>query len=158
MITVRLDLTTCLAEEDGESNDFIIKDFKNYYKNKIYRIPKFFVYNNMEKIDKFSKFDTEKFIGIDENFSMILSSENSMLDKYYIHRYKKLTSHSGNNYEHILINDSIESVKIDDDVIKSRTAKSRTALLSFKECNIKILKKIEKLRYAIRSSARGIFI
>ena len=153
MITVRLDLTTCLAEEDGESNDFRIKDFKNYYKNKIYRIPKFFVYNNMEKIDKFSKFDTEKFIGIDENFSMILSSENSMLDKYYIHGYKRLTSHSGNNYEHILINDSIESVKIDDNVIKSRTA-----LLSFKECNIKILKKIEKLRYAIGSNARGIFI
>lgn len=152
MIAVRLDLTTCLVEEDGESNDFLIKDFKNYYENTLYRIQKFFVYNNMEEIDKFSKFDTEKFIGIDENFSMILSSENSMLDKYDIHRYKKSTSHSGNDYEHILINDSIESVKIDDNDIKSRTA-----LLSFKECNIEILKKMEKLRYAIRSSARGTF-
>ena len=153
MIAVRLDLTTYLAEEDGESNDFLIKKLKNYYKNTIYRITKSFVYNNMEEIDKFSKFDTEKFIGIDENFSMILSSENSMLDKYYIHKYKKLTSHSGNNYQHILINDSIESVKIDDNVIKSKTA-----LLSFKECNIKILKKMEKLRYAIESNASGIFI
>ena len=153
MIAVRLDLKTCLAEEDGESNDFLIKKLKNYYKNTIYKIPKSFVYNNMEEIDKFSKFDTEKFIGIDENFSMILSSENSMLDKYYIYRYKKLTSHSGNNYQHILINNSIESVEIDDNVIKSRTA-----LLSFKECNIKILKKMEKLRYAIRSNASGIFI
>ena len=153
MIAVRLDLTTYLAEEDGKSNDFLVKKLKNYYKNAIYSLPKSFVYNNMEEIDKFSKFDTEKFIGIDENFSMILSSKNSMLDKYYIHRYKKLTSHSGNNYQHILINDSIESVKIDDNVIKSRTA-----LLSFKECNIKILKKMEKLRYAIRSNARGIFI